>query len=125
MFAEEWVPIGERWNACPHLYGLLPNFSLDPANLTASEKLAISNPAIVHFAGPGPVKPWNARSTHPLRHSYLAAKASTPWADTPLDDPPAAKVVQLAQAFTFQAKCKLKQVMQSLANSGATSNEGA
>jgi lipopolysaccharide biosynthesis glycosyltransferase len=122
VFPEEWLTIGERWNACPHLFGLLPGFSLDPQNLTPSEKLAISDPAIVHFAGPGPIKPWNARSKHPLRHHYLAAKACTPWADTPLDDRPPSKWVSLAQTATFRAKCKVKQIIQSVSNSRAVPN---
>lgn len=111
VFANEWLPIGERWNACPHLFGLLPDFPLDPETLTASEQQAIANPAIVHFAGPGPVKPWNARSTHPLRQHYLSAKAATPWSSTPLDDLPPPKWVSLAQSLTFRAKCKAKQLL--------------
>jgi lipopolysaccharide biosynthesis glycosyltransferase len=114
VFAKEWLTLGERWNACTHLYGLLPDFSLDPQQLTASEKLAITNPAIVHFAGPGPVKPWNARSTHPLRQHDLAAKASTPWSATPLDDRPPAPLTRLAQTTSFRIKCKLSQLLQPL-----------
>ena len=114
VFAGEWLALGERWNACPHLYGLLPEFSLQPNNLTDSEKQAILNPAIVHFAGPGPVKPWNARCTHPLRHHYLAAKATTPWAATPLDDRPATRLEQLLQESTFRVKCKVKHLMHRL-----------
>jgi len=111
VFAKEWLPIGERWNACPHLFGLLPDFDLSPERLTASERLAIRQPAIVHFAGPGPVKPWNARSTHPLRDHYLAAKAATPWSATPLDDLPAPRWVSLAQELTFRAKCKARRLL--------------
>ncbi len=111
VFAKEWLPIGERWNACPHLFGLLPDFDLTPERLTPSETRAIHHPAIVHFAGPGPVKPWNARSTHPLREHYLAAKAATPWSETPLDDLPAPRWVSLAQELTFQAKCKAKRFL--------------
>ncbi|MFM7236221.1 MAG: glycosyltransferase family 8 protein [Cyanobium sp.] len=114
VFAGQWKTIGERWNACPHLFGLLPTFSLDPENLTASEQLAISGPAIVHFAGPGPVKPWNARSTHPLKSHYLAAKALTPWSATPLLDQPQPSWKTMAHSMIFRAKCKLKGLAQGL-----------
>jgi lipopolysaccharide biosynthesis glycosyltransferase len=111
VFKDDWLPIGERWNACPHLYGLLPEFNLDPAQLTATEKLAISNPAIIHFAGPGPVKPWNARCIHPLKDHYLQSKSKTPWADQPLDDLPPARLVRLRKALIFKAKSKLKGLL--------------
>lgn len=111
VFKADWLPIGERWNACPHLYGLLPEFNLDPAQLTATEKLAISNPAIIHFAGPGQVKPWNARCIHPLKDHYLQSKSKTPWADQPLDDLPPARLVRLRKQLIFKAKSKLKGLL--------------
>ena len=111
VFNDDWLPIGERWNACPHLYGLLPEFNLDPAELTATEKLAISNPAIIHFAGPGPVKPWNARCIHPLKDHYLQSKSKTPWAEQPLDDLPPARLVRLRKELIFKAKSKLKGLL--------------
>jgi lipopolysaccharide biosynthesis glycosyltransferase len=111
VFKDDWVTIGERWNACPHLYGLLPEYNLDPDQLTISEKAAISDPAIIHFAGPGPIKPWNARCLHPLKHHYLQAKSKTPWADQPLDDLPPTKLVRLRKEVIFKAKTKLKGLL--------------
>jgi lipopolysaccharide biosynthesis glycosyltransferase len=110
VFKHDWLPLGERWNACPHLYGLLPEYTLDPDVLTASEKIAIQEPAIIHFAGPGPVKPWNAQCIHPLRHRYLNAKAQTPWATSQLDDLPPAKLKRLQQEIMFKVKTKLKDL---------------
>jgi lipopolysaccharide biosynthesis glycosyltransferase len=111
VFEDDWLPIGERWNACPHLFGLLPEFSLRPEDLTPSEQEAISNPAIIHFAGPGPVKPWNARCKHPLRHHYLDARAQTPWADNPLDDAPPPKLKRVWTEAVFQAKCYARRIL--------------
>jgi lipopolysaccharide biosynthesis glycosyltransferase len=111
VFKDDWLTIEERWNACPHLYGLNGDYDLSPDRLTASEQVAIVNPAIIHFAGPGPVKPWNARCNHPLKHLYLAAKAQTPWADVPLDAMPPPRFIQLWQQSVFRAKCRLRRMI--------------
>lgn len=111
VFEEDWLPISDRWNACPHLFGLLPGYSLAADDLSDSEKEAIANPAIVHFAGPGPVKPWNARCTHPLRHHYLEARTHTPWARDRLDDTPPPRVKRLWDEAIFKAKCRLRRVV--------------
>jgi len=95
VFQDDWLSAGERWNACPHLFGLLGGFSCDPNDLSSTEAEAIRDPAIVHFAGPGPVKPWNARCRHPLRHHYLKARAHTPWAHQPLVDAPPPRLQRL------------------------------
>jgi lipopolysaccharide biosynthesis glycosyltransferase len=111
VFKNDWLPIGERWNACPHLFGLLPDFSLDPTGLTASERHAIADPAIIHFAGPGPVKPWNAACPHPWRELYRQAKALTPWAATPLDNRPAPRWQRAWTRAVFEGKCLLRSLM--------------
>ena len=111
VFENDWLALDDRWNACPHLFGLLPGFSLSPNDLTRSEQEAIANPAIVHFAGPGPVKPWNARCTHPLRHLYLAARAQSPWAHEPLLDTPPPKIKQLWDRALFATKCQVRQLI--------------
>jgi lipopolysaccharide biosynthesis glycosyltransferase len=108
VFKDNWLPIGERWNACPHLFGLMPEYSLTPEDLTESEKEAIHDPAIVHFAGPGPVKPWNARCKHPLRHLYLQPRSKTPWAHQPLDDAPPPLLQQWWDQGLFRTKTKVK-----------------
>lgn len=112
VFQHDWLPMGHRWNACPHLFGLLPEFSLDSQQLSASEQEAIRDPAIVHFAGGGGrVKPWNARCLHPLRHHYLQARSLTPWAAQPLDDAPPPPWRQFWDQTLFRAKCKARELL--------------
>jgi lipopolysaccharide biosynthesis glycosyltransferase len=111
VFKNDWLSIGERWNACPHLYGLLPDFSLDPSGLTNTEKQAITDPAIIHFAGPGPVKPWNAACPHPWRELYRQAKAHTPWASKPLDDLPPPRWQRAWKRSVFETKCLLRRLI--------------
>jgi lipopolysaccharide biosynthesis glycosyltransferase len=115
VFAGQWLAVGERWNACPHLFGLNPDYDLSPERLTASERRAIEDPAILHFAGPGPVKPWNARCTHPLRDRYRRQSAETPWARIPLTDLPPHPLVQTWQHSVFRLKCSLKGVLRGAA----------
>jgi lipopolysaccharide biosynthesis glycosyltransferase len=114
VFEDDWLTIGERWNACPHLFGLMPEYSLADEDLTASEKEAINDPAIVHFSGPGPVKPWNARCRHPLRHHYLQARSQMPWADQPLDDAPPPRLQRLWGEAMFRTKSSVKRLIESL-----------
>jgi lipopolysaccharide biosynthesis glycosyltransferase len=111
VFQDDWLPLGERWNACPHLFGLMTGFSLSPEDLTTSEKKAIAHPAIVHFAGAGPVKPWNATCQHPLRHHYLEARAKTPWAAQPLNDAPPPLLQRYWDKAFFKAKCAVRGVL--------------
>jgi lipopolysaccharide biosynthesis glycosyltransferase len=84
VFQGEWLTLQDRWNACPHLFGLNKAYDLSPENLTTSEQEAIHSPAIIHFAGGGALKPWHAGCQHPYRQHYLDAKAKTPWKSTPL-----------------------------------------
>jgi lipopolysaccharide biosynthesis glycosyltransferase len=114
VFKDDWLTIGQRWNACPYLFGLMPKYSLADEDLTASEKEAINDPAIVHFAGPGPVKPWNARCRHPLRHHYLRARSQMPWADQPLDDAPPPRLQRLWGEAMFRTKSSVKRLIESL-----------
>jgi len=113
VFQDDWLAIGERWNACPHLFGLLPGFSLDPDQLSETEKRAIADPAIIHFAGPGPVKPWNSRCMHPFRHLYREAKARTPWAKVPLDETPPPEVLRLWNRAVFRTKSGIRRWLSS------------
>lgn len=112
VFQDDWLAMGHRWNACPHLFGLLPDFRLDPETLSTSEQHAIAEPAIVHFAGGGRrVKPWNAHCQHPLRHHYLQARSQTPWACQPLDDAPPPKWRQIWDQSVFRAKCQARRLI--------------
>lgn len=109
VFNSDWLALADRWNACPHLYGLAPGY--ENVQHTQAELEAISNPAIVHFAGSGTVKPWNARCYHPFKGSYLQAKAQTPWADMPLEDMPPPRWKQHLDDAIFQSKCFVKDLM--------------
>lgn len=109
VFEGDWLAVEDRWNACPHLFGLNGGYDLSEKSLSESERQAISDPAVVHFAGPGAIKPWNARCQHPLKDLYLHAKAQTPWAKMALDDaqPPAWQ--QAINDAMFRSKCYLRR----------------
>jgi len=109
VFKNDWVALPDRWNACPHLFGLTPEYKGYDYVYTEDEKEAISNPAIVHFAGPGPIKPWNAQCQHIYKDNYLVAKKATPWASTPLEDispPPWRLAISKA---VFEVKCFVRR----------------
>jgi lipopolysaccharide biosynthesis glycosyltransferase len=109
VFVSDWLAISDRWNACPHLFGLTKEYDDYDYRFTAEETGAIANPAIVHFAGPGPIKPWNARCQHIFRSHYLDAKAATPWASIALDDMPAPAWRQALDKKVFRIKCLLRR----------------
>jgi len=108
VFDADWLPIHDRWNACPHLFGLTGGYDLSPESLTETEIAAIHKPAIVHFAGSGRDKPWNALCRHPLKDRYLEAMARTPWAETRLDDQPPSALQRIWQESLFRIKCLLR-----------------
>ena len=92
LFAGQWLSTSERWNACPHLFGLNPVYDLSRDKLTADQIAAMDHPAIVHFAGPGAVKPWHYRCEHPWRETYRRHIADThgprfPWRTSRLPGP--------------------------------------
>jgi len=109
VFKNDWLPLPDRWNACPHLFGLTPEYKGYDYVFTADEKEAVSNPAIVHFAGPGPIKPWNAQCQHIYKDHYLSAKAATPWATTPLDDIAPPSWLLAMNKAVFQTKCFVRR----------------
>lgn len=109
VFKNDWIAIPDRWNACPHLFGLTPEYKDYDYVFTDDEREAQSNPAIVHFAGPGPVKPWNSQCKHIYKDHYLAAKADTPWASTPLEDIPPHPWLLAINKAVFQAKCFVRR----------------
>jgi lipopolysaccharide biosynthesis glycosyltransferase len=109
VFEADWLPLPDRWNACPHLFGLSKDYDAIDYKFNRAEKEAFSHPAIVHFAGPGPIKPWNARCKHPLKAKYLEAKAKTPWATTPLEDMPPHPWQLAINKAVFQTKCLVRR----------------
>jgi lipopolysaccharide biosynthesis glycosyltransferase len=112
VFAGQWLPLGDRWNACPHLFGLNKDYDLSPELLSPAEQEAIDRPAIVHYAGPGAVKPWHHRCTHPWRESYRRHQAATPWASEPLMEQPLPWPIRAWQGVVFQAKCQVRSLLQ-------------
>ena len=113
LFHGHWLRLEDRWNACPHLFGLNGDYDLDRQELTAAELRAIEDPAIIHFAGPGPVKPWSQLCTHPLRDRYRLHSARTPWASVPLSDRPPPLAAWLWNDSLFRLKCKPKELLPS------------
>lgn len=110
----DWLPIHPRWNSLPHLWGLTPEHEVAGTSLTALDRDAQANPAVVHFAGPGVSKPWNFHCTHPYKDRYLHFLAQTPWADTPLDDQPPPAIRRWWDQSIFRAKCALRKGFRSL-----------
>ena len=78
----------QRWNAMSHLWGLDQQWIQANGGLSEEEEQALSDPAIIHFAGAGFAKPWNYECPHPWKERYRSILATTPWAGTPLDDEP-------------------------------------
>lgn len=113
LFAGQWLAMSERWNACPHLFGLNPFYDMSREKLTADQIDAIDHPAIVHFAGPGPVKPWHYRCEHPWRDTYRRHIADTPWAQVPLDDQPPPWPIRAWKEGIFRLKCQAKGLLAS------------
>lgn len=111
VFSGQWLAVGDRWNACPHLYGLTGGYDLSRDKLTPAELEAIDRPAIVHFAGPGAVKPWHYRCEHPWRETYRRHIADTPWAQLPLEDQPPSWPIRAWKEGMFQLKCKAKALL--------------
>lgn len=71
-----------RWNCQNRLFDPRDDGTV---TFTADEaRDATTNPAIVHFEGPGDNKPWHFLNTHPWGQAYREAMAATPWRDAPL-----------------------------------------
>lgn len=111
VFAGQWLAVGDRWNACPHLFGLTGGYDLSRDKLTPEECLAIDRPAIVHYAGPGTVKPWHYRCPHPWAASYRRHSATTPWAGVPLLETPPPWPKRLWQESVFRLKCQARTLL--------------
>ena len=88
LFEAQWLRLDNRWNACPHLWGLCKVPADESEGLTPQDAAVTNNPAIIHFAGGGNAKPWDYYCPHPCRHRYLELKKKTPWANTSLDRQP-------------------------------------
>lgn len=77
VLGEARVPLHPRWNR-------MNSFRFPwSGELLGYEELeqALAHPAIVHFEGPGPNKPWHFLAEGPVRELYSRHRARTPWAN--------------------------------------------
>lgn len=114
LFHRRCLALPPRWNALPHLWGLTPDPELQGAPLAAAELQARRDPAIVHFAGGGPAKPWNHHCRHPWAARYREILARTPWASVPLDDAPPPPLVAWRDRQIFRTKVLLRHGLRGL-----------
>ena len=70
------VPLHPRWN-CMNSFWLFP-WSVDVLGSDAVAE-AKQNPAIRHFEGPGPYKPWHYLCQREWRDLYRNHRRATPW----------------------------------------------
>lgn len=76
FFHKERIRLHPRWN-CMNCIFLFPESRKIFGDEIVDE--AIKKPAIVHFEGPGPGKPWHFLSKHPFKQQYLRYRGMTPW----------------------------------------------
>jgi lipopolysaccharide biosynthesis glycosyltransferase len=65
-----------RWNAMNSVLSFPWAAELLGAEAVAQAR---AEPAIVHFEGPGPCKPWHLLCNHPWRQRYAEHRRETPW----------------------------------------------
>lgn len=87
LFRGQWLAVSPRWNALPQLWSPDDSFR-GPIPRCPAALAAEGGPAIVHFAGGGPCKPWNYHCRHPYRDDYRRLAATTPWGCGRLDETP-------------------------------------
>jgi lipopolysaccharide biosynthesis glycosyltransferase len=107
LFAGRWLPLSPRWNAMNSLW-TWPDLAVEAfGEHDVSE--ATTNPAVLHFEGPGLAKPWHFLCEHPWREHYRAVLARTPWAGTPLSDQTLATrlIARLPRRYRVEAFARL------------------
>ncbi len=84
VFDGRWVHLHPRWNA-QYSFWLWRDWA---AELLGDDVVTetTTNPAVLHFEGPGPNKPWHYLSDHPRRDEYLRVLGQTPWAGAAPED---------------------------------------
>lgn len=103
VFAGRWLPLRPKWNAMNSLWIWRPwaeeLFGADAV------REATTSPGVLHFEGPGPLKPWHALNDHPWRDAYREVLARTPWARPPLgsDDPGVRLIRRLPRPWRLPA----------------------
>jgi lipopolysaccharide biosynthesis glycosyltransferase len=95
VLGEQRVHLHPRWNAMNSV--LLFDNATEYFN---DERLAEARarPAIRHFEGPGPNKPWHVGSTTPHRDAYFVHRRASPWPRGALDG--ASRLARARQALT-------------------------
>jgi lipopolysaccharide biosynthesis glycosyltransferase len=77
VFGPSRLELHPRWNVQNSLY-FWGDWARDVFG-EQSVRSAIADPAIIHFEGPGPAKPWHRDCEHPWREHYRDLAASTAW----------------------------------------------
>jgi len=82
----KWLRLEPKWNATRKIFEVE-----DPMQIGMNKDefdTAKSDPAIVHFTGGGPSKPWHYFCIHPFKYEYDRFVAQTPWKNyTPIAQP--------------------------------------
>ena len=83
VFAGRWQALHPKWNAMNSLW----MWRAWAEELFGADVVreATTSPGILHFEGPGPLKPWHALNEHSWRDAYRRTLARTPWAREPLE----------------------------------------
>jgi lipopolysaccharide biosynthesis glycosyltransferase len=82
LFFDRWTPVDPTWNCMssimlPFLFGA--SWGDDRFHDPVVLERAARAPGVVHFEGPGVLKPWNARCFNPFADLYRTYRATTPW----------------------------------------------
>lgn len=84
VFVGRWLPLHPRFNAQSCLWGWR-DWAVEVYGEDAVRE-ATRAPVIRHFEGRGLCKPWHYMCPAPGYKQYRRVLATTPWADTPIED---------------------------------------
>jgi UDP-glucose/galactose:(glucosyl)LPS alpha-1,2-glucosyl/galactosyltransferase len=94
VFARRWLPLHPRFNAQSCLWGWR-DWAVEVYGEDAVRQ-ARRAPVIRHFEGRGLCKPWHYMCPAPGYKEYRRVLATTPWANTPIEDrTPATRLIRL------------------------------
>lgn len=99
LLSSRWLRISLTWNATPKVFTreVQPDELMDEEDL----KSIIKDPAIVHYAGAGSIKPWHYRCKLPFRALYIKYLKLTPWSNQRLTEEP-------SMVIKFKEKLKVR-----------------
>jgi len=83
VFAGRWLPLHPRWNAMTSI--LTFERAGEALGSEALVREAREAPALRHFEGPGPNKPWHAAAPRADRALYRHHRGRTPWPSVRLE----------------------------------------